>query len=313
MSRLQQADEVIAVLVSDIHLSHKPPIARSAEPNWYIAMSKQLWELKDVAKKHHVPIICAGDVFDSWNSPPELISFAIRNLPPMYSIPGQHDLPHHNYEDMNRSAYWTMVEAGIITNLKPGVITDLGDVRVSAFPWGTPIEKLDLTRKKKNCVNLLVAHAYIWTTGQAYEGASRDNHFLTYKKELMLYDAALFGDNHKGFKIELIGEGGCHILNNGTFFARHSDEIDYEPSFGLLHKSGKITRHYMETAKAAKFLEKKDAERLEQTCFSISSFVNDLKHLKDSAVSFEKAVDIFLDNHDINAEVRSLVLKAAGR
>ena len=46
-----------------------------------------------------------------------LISFAIRELPSCYAIPGQHDLPNHSYTDIQRSAYWVLVEAGIIKKI----------------------------------------------------------------------------------------------------------------------------------------------------------------------------------------------------
>jgi len=132
---------VIAILCSDIHLCHTPPVARSAEPDWYVAMERQLDELRAVAEQHGAPIVCAGDIFDRWNSPPELINFAIQSSPKMHSIPGQHDLPHHRYEDMQRSAYWTLVAAGVLTDLGtvPKVVSNW--LAVHPFPWGFPIKR----------------------------------------------------------------------------------------------------------------------------------------------------------------------------
>lgn len=64
MPVVQQAPkDLVAVLVSDIHLSQKPPVARSAEGSWYQAMQRQLAEVKRVAKG--APVLCAGDVFRS--------------------------------------------------------------------------------------------------------------------------------------------------------------------------------------------------------------------------------------------------------
>ena len=116
---------VIALLVGDIHLSAKAPLCRAKEPDWFEAMARPLMELVDLQKQIGKesdgipPILCAGDVFDRWNSPPELINFALEYLPPqMYSIPGQHDLPNHNYNEIDRSAYWTLVAANKITNVE---------------------------------------------------------------------------------------------------------------------------------------------------------------------------------------------------
>lgn len=117
---------VIAVLCSDIHLCHTCPPARSNEPNWYDAMARTLDELAGIASHYYVPILCAGDVFDRWNSPPELINFAIKHLPPMHCIPGQHDLPNHSLEDIRRSAY----------------STSAGCSEMWRFPLSTPLESL---------------------------------------------------------------------------------------------------------------------------------------------------------------------------
>src|SRR4051812_12555947 len=76
--RVPTPPKVNSLWCSDIHLSHKPPIARSAEPCWYSAMQRQLDELRSVALELDVPIFVAGDIFDRWNPPPELINFAIR-------------------------------------------------------------------------------------------------------------------------------------------------------------------------------------------------------------------------------------------
>ncbi|GAG04154.1 unnamed protein product, partial [marine sediment metagenome] len=150
--------KVLALLCSDLHLSHVPPAARSAESDWYAAMKRPLDEIRELARLHgkadglkQVKILCAGDVFDSsgadrrrWNSPPELINFAIDALPEgMYCIPGQHDLPNHNYGEIKRSAYWTLAKAGKLHNLPPGKSMLLrldGSATVTAFPWGYEIE-----------------------------------------------------------------------------------------------------------------------------------------------------------------------------
>ena len=48
--------KVIAILCSDLHLSHVAPVARSAENNWYAAMARALQELRELAEEHDVPV-----------------------------------------------------------------------------------------------------------------------------------------------------------------------------------------------------------------------------------------------------------------
>ena len=61
-------EKVIAILTADIHLSHKPPVWRSNEPDWYAAMRRPLYELQDLQQKYECPILAAGDMCNKWNS-----------------------------------------------------------------------------------------------------------------------------------------------------------------------------------------------------------------------------------------------------
>src|ERR1700761_1543949 len=103
-----------AILLSDLHLSHKCPIARSDEKSWYDAMERPWKQVKKLAG--NCPIVCGGDFFnDGWrphNCPPELINWAIDVLPSsIFSVAGQHDLKHHRVETIKETAFWTLVKA----------------------------------------------------------------------------------------------------------------------------------------------------------------------------------------------------------
>ena len=38
----KKSPQVLAILCSDLHLQMKPPVARSAEPDWFAAMRRPL-------------------------------------------------------------------------------------------------------------------------------------------------------------------------------------------------------------------------------------------------------------------------------
>jgi len=59
---------VDAILVGDIHLRENKPICRTDD--WEKVMKTKLTLIKDTAKKYNVPVICAGDVFHTWNASP---------------------------------------------------------------------------------------------------------------------------------------------------------------------------------------------------------------------------------------------------
>ena len=188
--------KVLAILCSDLHLSHTPPSIRTATPDWYEVMEHYLCQLRDLQTKYDCPVICAGDLFDNWHSPPELINFAIDHLPSkMFCVPGQHDLPNHSYSEMHRSAYWTLVKAKRIVNLHPSTPVEAGNnLTLHGFPWG---EELYDLKKDDNRIHIAVIHKYIYKNKRtAFYGVNKNSHVNKIKSQLKGYDAAVFGDNH---------------------------------------------------------------------------------------------------------------------
>jgi len=299
--------ELIAVLVSDIHLSHRPPIARSVEPDWYAAMARPLQELEELQETDNgcVPVICAGDVFDKWNSSPELINFALDKLPEMYAIPGQHDLPYHGIEEIQKSAYWTMERAKKIYDPNLGEPVSLGSGRLVfwGFPYGSELKACPSFFT--DVVRLAVAHQYVWTTDKHYVGADPSGQVLTVRKKLKGYDVALFGDNHKGFLLK----GKPTIFNAGTFMRRTSSERDYQPMVGLLHEDGTVKTHFLDTSRD-RFLDDSVAAGAEQMMLHLEGFLEGLRGLGEAGLDFEKAVESALVEYGASKAVRRVVLEA---
>jgi hypothetical protein len=229
----------------------------------------------------------------------------------IYAVPGQHDLPNHSYAEIKRSAYWTLVAADAMVNLKhdwPQQST-LGDVIMQAVPWGfeipTPIQTDD-----SSPVLLAVVHRYIWKKGKSYPDAPKENHVASIGRQLQGYDAAVFGDNHKGFLSEA---GGCTILNCGGFMARKSDERNYRPCYGVLYDDGSIERVEFDISQD-KWIDPEDAlDALAETDMEIEDLVDELQSLGGDALDFVEMLTRFLDDRQIDPAVRKLVVQALER
>ena len=308
----------IAVLVSDLHLSHNPPAARSAEPDWYSAMKRQWDQVRMAAEDDHknsyndLPIVIAGDIFDVWRSPPELINFAIdlfRGLD-VYAIPGQHDLPNHVYMDMYRSAYGTLVVAGAIKNLDPWQgwipMPDAeGLIWMQAFPWGFEVKPRQ--PDDNGVVKLAVVHKYVWSSDKnKYPGAPDESSLAVLKSNLVGYDAAVFGDNHKNF---LTRAGSCNVINCGGFMARKSDEREYRPGFGLLYSNGLIERVEFDRSKD-KWVDPADVAGQLDEHLNLSELIGELESLGSDALNFVEILERHMDKEQISSDVRKLVIQA---
>lgn len=274
-------------------------------------MAGYLKQIRNLANLYACPVVCAGDLFDDgWRThriPPELINFAITHLPELYAVPGQHDLPHHNYTDIKKSAYWTLVEAGKVVNLSPKEpLIGAWDQPVClwGFPWGfhpTPCPR----KKEDKLTHVAVIHSYVWKDGHSHPGAPEDKHVDAYMPALEGYHAAAFGDNHKGFLY------GGRILNCGTLMRRRSDERNYKPHVGLLRADRTISLHYLECGED-KFadLDEKVEQNSEECVINITEFVEELEALGDRGMEFGEVVLRTIKNDKVRDGVRKVVIKA---
>jgi hypothetical protein len=299
----------IALLCSDIHLQEKPPISRSAEPDWFRAMQRPLDEIRGLSMSHDIPIIYAGDIFNHWKAPPELINWALKYLPKGYAVPGQHDLPFHNYDDMFKSAFGTLVDVGHLTLLPPAKPLRIGkNLRAWGFPWGTKLKMMPtFVGKDKACVDLAVVHAYIWREGKGYPGADEEKRVGVYATALKGFEAAVFGDNHKGFTAY---KNGCSILNNGTLMRRNSDEVDYEPQVGLLMEDGSIEIHLLKSCKPDKFLPREEAKLIEEAGFKMEEFLKELEKLGHTNMDFRQSLKDYFTTYEVSPAAKTILLNA---
>ena len=310
MSTLQQPDKVIALLCSDIHISQKPPRARRGEPSWFGAMANTLNQLKGLANHYSVPILCAGDIFDHWRADPELINFAINYLPEMYAIPGQHDLPLHNIDLMERSAYWTMVLIGRITPVTSyKAVVAPNNMVIHGFPWGTSIKPFEKESKKDH---VALCHEYFWEGGHCFPTAPKANESKQYKDRIKGWHSVAFGDNHKGFLTEI---NKISVLNCGTLMRRKSDEVDYRPQIGLLCRSGKIIIQKLKI-KMEKFTtldEEFLGTRKMMRVHDLGDFMAGLTELQHKTFDFIEAIEFAMEEKIVKNSVRELIVESLGR
>lgn len=298
------ADGVIAVLVADLHISLKPPLARSVEPDWLAAQARQLKELKDLAEQHNASILCAGDVFDRAVCTPELVNWTIKNLPVMYSVCGQHDLVHHRLDDLHKTAYQTLVETHNIWNVPPGKPVECGKFRIWGFPWGVPLE--DLPNPQGLGLEIALCHFYAWVPGKSYPDAPTEGRLKNWSKKIHGYDVVVTGDNHLPWTAKI---DTTTVFNPGGFYRRNRDQIDHKPSVGLLHADGSVTRHFLDCSQD-KFLEEAGAEDRKDSFLDASGFLDELNNLSDAVVDFEDAMKRCLEQKKISRAVREITLAA---
>lgn len=307
---------VSAILCSDLHLSLRPPVARSVEKDWLKVQANYLDQVGQIARNINgvmtgpVPIIVAGDLFDHYRQPPEMINWTIdqfRQTGRIFAVPGQHDLMHHSYEDLHKSAYYTLVKAGVITDLVANFPpVGIENLRLHGFPWGSEVKPV----KKAHglCLEVAVIHDHVWSKATGYTGAPNNKYYRKWADKLKGYDVAHFGDNHK--TLVLFHSSGLRVFNPGSFMRRKADEIGHKPCVGLLYENGEVVRHYLDTSKD-QFLDAKKLNEVRESIIDLDGFLQELSGLSDCAIDFREALEKALREKGISKAVARIVLETA--
>ena len=259
------------------------------------------------------PVLIAGDIFDRWNASPELINFAMKylpsrnlDIPTCFTIPGQHDLPLHNYNDMGKSAYGVLKQANIIEDLPTNTEIWMNQyLAVRGFPWGYPLQQCDSTF---GGLKVALVHEYKWIEGCGYPTAPEENKFgkriagVDKNGKWLGWDVVIYGDNHKGFlhRVE-----NTIVFNCGGFMRRHSDQEDYKPMVGLLTKEGNVLPYYLDVS-GEKHLESLDNEKAKETV-DLSDFFNELEKLGDASLDFVQTIRRYMTQENLKDAIRKII------
>lgn len=310
MSDLRRRD-ISAIAVADVHLKDLPPLARKTEPDWFKAMARPLDELRALQAEFECPILYAGDIFHSVKTTPSLINFAIKHVPPGFAVPGNHDLPDHRYEALHHSPYWTLVEAGILTNLeydKP-LYPEGRNIELYGVPVGFQIP-VPFKTMSSMIIRIAVIHAYVWKKGFSYQTVSDESHIDRFQEALARYEVAVFGDNHEGFTT--VTEEGCSVINCGSLMRTKVTQIDYKPAVGLIHANGEVTRHFLDCSQD-RFIDSHELGKAVQVALDIDleDLIDDLNNMAAAPIDFQEAMDDWLRGPDRpNTDIVYLIRKA---
>lgn len=299
----------IAVVCSDLHLQDRAPVARSAEPDWFEAMLRPIKKLREVADDYQIPVICAGDIFDYWKASPEIINFALHELPEMYAIPGQHDLPMHQMKDMGKSAFGTLVQTGKIKLLTYGVKHAIEGALLWGYHWGAELRVPKLDRSH---LNVAVIHKFVWVKDHGFPGAPDTARAAVFREKMAGFDTLLFGDNHKPFYLEGRSADCPTVFNHGGFMRRKINEQDMRPALGLLMSDGTVDRIAQDVSQDL-FLDAKEKVVFEEEERFLEDFLRELGDLGKTRLDFVEAVKHYLESRDISDGAKKLMLEAIHR
>jgi len=236
-------------------------------------------------------VIHAGDLFDHWKPSPYLLSKAIQYLPArFYTVAGQHDMPQHSLELMDKSGINVLAVGKHIELLSGG--------HFGMEPYVCPY----LERGGRQ---IMVWHTLTWSGTRPWPGCE-DLSALELLKMYPKADLIVTGDNHQTFVEEYKGR---LLVNAGSLMRTTTDQIGHHPCVFLWHAD-------MNTAEPVYLpimddvISREHLERKEERDHRIDAFVSKLVEDHDAGLSFEDNLREWAKKNRVRQGVMDIVWKA---
>jgi len=209
-----------AVISADWHLRADRPRCRLDE-DWEASQERIVIAIVAIAKKYNVPLVVVGDLFDSPTVPHRIVSMLLKHADDVdegvYILPGQHDLPYHQWKNVDSSAFgnlWALT--GSPWQHATG-IRDVGALGGREL-WGDP----PLTTPDE----IIFLHTLVFPSAKDLppnvEARTAGELLAEYPKAKWIFT----GDYHRAFHYE---KNGRHVVNPGCISRQAADFKDYHP------------------------------------------------------------------------------------
>lgn len=286
--------KVNLILTADWHLRDDTPSCRT--DNFEEAQWSKVRQIMKLKKQHNCAVLHAGDLFHHWKPSPYLITKTLQEIDwydqraDFVTVAGQHDLPQHNLSLIEKSGFYTLLEAGAINWIKDG-----GN-------FGQPVGSWVSYQGRK----VGVWHHFVWN-GKDWPWPDCDQ--ITARqvlKENPEYDLIVTGDYHRPFTYEYKGR---ILVNCGCLTRQAADYDDHRPRVYLWNaETNTVKPHYLKIQEGV--VSRTHIEKREERDKRMDAFIEKLSDEWEVSVSFEENLKRFISSNTIRKQVVALVYKA---
>jgi DNA repair exonuclease SbcCD nuclease subunit len=296
---------VDAILTSDWHLRDDQPVCRT--DNYWEAQASKIDFIKRLQQNHGCPILVAGDIFNEPKPSPYLLAWTIKNLPDkLYVIPGQHDLPGHSIELLNKSGLAVLLEAGKVTLLGEEFpytfpcrkYPPSSDFEVCGFSWG---RKLKLPYFKRGVKHVVLIHTLVGDFN--IPDITRAIEILN---DLPGVDLVVSGDNHIPFVEE---DGGKLLVNPGSMMRMSADQVDHRPRVYLWDaQNNAVDAVYFDVQPGV--VSRDHLEKIGGENSHLSAYISRLESNSVGTIDFKANLEAFLRKNKVEEPVKTAIYES---
>jgi DNA repair exonuclease SbcCD nuclease subunit len=208
------------MFTADWHLRGERPRCRT-DLDWLESQRRDVAYIVEMANKHADMLVIAGDIFHLPRVATEVVNMALEELGrakvPVQILAGNHDLPYHSYENVERCSFGTLRRAGFLQEISGP------SYPICGWPFG-----LD-----KACPSpVRVLHRLVFPNAEARPiegiGFTAEEILAEFPESRLI----ITGDYHHSFVFE--GENGRTLINPGCINIQAADMIGYQPVIALV-------------------------------------------------------------------------------
>jgi hypothetical protein len=284
-------DRPVAFFTADWHLREDQPEAWTGADYW-TEQEKAVDFCVDLAHKFRVPLVVAGDIFHHWRPSPRLLAWTLKKLAPptdlFIAIPGQHDLPAHDLNEIHRSG------AGVLSEVLNVNYIPARDDLFQLVPWGCDIPKSPEPHV------IVICHTMTYKGKPPFPGAPPEgeaDRFICKHKGWRLIVA---GDNHQSFVVENPPHGT--LLSPGSLMRMTAAQISHKPAVWLLTDADELYPFYIPQVDGA--ITRDHLDRVAEHDERMDAFVKRISDGMEVGLSFEDNLKRFIAANRLGKDVQ---------
>lgn len=302
------------ILTADLHLRMTRP--RCRKDDYQAAQERKLRFILEWAVKSP-PLLVAGDFFHVAKPGEELLVWVMNILTnyevDVFVIPGQHDLPGHNLDQLHRSGLGVLSAAGSIDlmalqdNFRQWNIHS-----IYGYPYGTYPNISGSLGTHPDGSRVALWHHMVINEVPIWPGQEADKAHLILKKYPQ-FDLIVTGDNHEPFCIATTDSpkrrgANLHyrwIVNPGSMMRMTAAQLEHKPCV-YEWGGGVVKQHFLPIEEDV--FDLTELEQSKSKDLRIQAFVEQLSNQWEIGLSFEKNMKKFFDeNPEINDDTKRLI------
>lgn len=290
-----------AIITADWHIRATRPRCRIDE-DWIETQRQALSQIVKISKEKKAPVIVVGDLFHSNSDVSfeciQMVQDMAFELGSLYVLAGNHDLPYHSSENLEKSAIGVLLNSSHIFQIKDFF---------ESWKWNTD-EKINYSasnfdQQDNKFAKIVFKHTLVFPDAKSIPPNCDGTTAKELLEEFPNAEWIFCGDYHHNFHYQ---KNGRHVVNSGCLLRQASDFKDYQCGV-----------YFCDTDKnIVEFIPIIDSEQLIDDSYilqenereeRIDNFVQKLKDTESVSLDFLANVENALQNNNLDSELKKVV------